>query len=162
MLSLKSKNILVTGAAGFIGSHLVDRLLHEDPNKIIVVDNLFLGKAENLQKAQEFDAQKLKIYWQDATDIDAMRRIINEQEIDIVYDLAVIPLPASLENPVWNIYQNVQLTTVLCELAREKCYQTLIHFSSSEAYGTLRYQPIDEEHPLIPSTPYAAGKVAGD
>lgn len=161
-LTLTGKRILITGGAGFIGSHLVDRLVMEQPEKIVVVDNLFLGRPANLENAQSKLGVQLATYWQDATDLEVMRKIIDDEGIDVVYDMAVIPLPASLENPMWNIQQNVQLTTVLCELAREKRYQTLIHFSSSEAYGSALYKTIDENHPLVPSTPYAASKVAGD
>ncbi|MCE7980644.1 MAG: NAD-dependent epimerase/dehydratase family protein [Caldilinea sp. CFX5] len=161
-MSLYHKNVLVTGGSGFIGSHLVDRLLQEEPAKIVVVDNLFLGRRENLQEAHNKFGEKIRFYCQDASEMEAMRRIIREERIEVVYDLAVIPLPASLENPLWCVQQNTLLTTVLCELARQSEFATLIHFSSSEVYGTAEYVPIDEKHPPMPSTPYAASKLAGD
>lgn len=161
-MSLYHKNVLVTGGAGFIGSHLVDRLIQEEPSKIVVVDNLFLGRRENLQPTDDKFRKRVLFYCQDATDMESMRRIIREERIEVVYDLAVIPLPASLENPLWCVQQNTLLTTVLCELARQGEFATLIHFSSSEVYGTAEYVPIDEKHPPIPSTPYAASKLAGD
>ena len=161
-MSFYNKNVLVTGGAGFIGSHLVDRLAQEEPAKLVVVDNLFLGRRENLQSAHGKFGKKIHFYDQDATEMEAMRRIIRNERIEVIYDLAVIPLPASLENPLWCVQQNTLLTTVLCELARQGEFATLIHFSSSEVYGTAEYVPIDEKHPPMPSTPYAASKLAGD
>ena len=76
--------------------------------------------------------------------------------------MAVIPLPTSLERPKWTVDRNISITTSLCELAREKELKTLIHFSSSEAYGTAVSAPMNEEHILSPTTPYAASKAADD
>ncbi|MCB0194937.1 MAG: GDP-mannose 4,6-dehydratase [Anaerolineae bacterium] len=161
MLKLAGKNVMVVGGAGFIGSHVVDKIVPEAPNNLVVVDNLFLGKEQNLAEArQQYPA--LKFYQQDASDYAIMKQICNDEQIEVVFNLAVIPLPTSLENPRWTVEMNVALTTVICELIREGHYQTLIHFSSSEAYGTAQYVPMGEDHPLLPSTPYAASKIAGD
>jgi len=161
MLKLAGKSVLVTGGAGFIGSHLVDRIVREAPGNLVVIDSLFLGKEENLDQArQAFPA--LKFYWQDASDYEAMERIISTEAVEVVFNLAVAPLPFSLENPRWAVENNLVITTVVCELLREGHYRTLIHFSSSEAYGSAQYVPMDETHPLLPSTPYAASKIAGD
>ncbi|HZJ01900.1 MAG TPA: NAD-dependent epimerase/dehydratase family protein [Gemmatimonadaceae bacterium] len=159
---LAGKSILVTGGAGFIGSHLVDRLATENPRQVVVVDNLFLGREENLSEAKQKLGDKLITHWSDAGDEALMRRILVDHKTQVVYDLAVIPLPASLERPLWSVMENTRLTTVLCELLREKLFGTLVHFSSSETYGTAQHVPIDESHPYVPSTPYAAGKLAGD
>jgi UDP-glucose 4-epimerase len=160
-LKLTGKSTLVTGGAGFIGSHLVDRIVQESPGNLVVVDNLFLGKEENLEQArQAFPA--LKLYRQDACDYEAMKRILAAENVEVMFNLAVVPLPTSLERPRWTVDVNVAITTVACELLRQAYYQTLIHFSSSEAYGSAQYVPMDEKHPLLPSTPYAASKAASD
>ena len=159
--SLHGKSVLVTGGAGFIGSHLVDRLLAESPSRVTVVDNLFLGREENLAPARERFGG-LQLYREDATDSEALARIIATEQVEVVFNLAVIPLPASLLRPQWSIEQNVALATVPCELLREERFATLIHFSSSEAYGSASYVPMDEAHPSVPSTPYAASKIAAD
>jgi UDP-glucose 4-epimerase len=91
-----------------------------------------------------------------------MMRIISNEAIEAVFNLAVAPLPTSLERPRWTVENNVATAMVVCELLREGYYQTLIHFSSSEAYGSAQYTPMGEKHPLLPSTPYAASKIAGD
>lgn len=158
---LSDCGVLVTGGAGFIGSHVVDRLLEESPRRVVVVDNLFLGREENLAEARRREPS-LKFYAEDASDYDAMRRIITDERIDVVFNLAVIPLPTSLERPRFTVDVNVGIATVACELLREGLYSTLIHFSSSEAYGSAQYVPMDEAHPLLPETPYAASKLAGD
>jgi UDP-glucose 4-epimerase len=82
--------------------------------------------------------------------------------VDIIFDLAVIPLPTSLEQPQFCFDTNVRITSVLCELLRKGYFETLVHFSSSEAYGSARVVPMGESHPLEPLTPYAASKAASD
>ena len=159
--SLTGKNVLVTGGAGFIGSHLVERIAADRPSRLVVVDNLFLGKESNLAGARAA-FPGLKLYRQDASEFDPMAAIIASEAIDVVFNLAIVPLPASLVNPRWTIDVNIALTTVPCELLRLGYYKTLIQFSSSEAYGSAGYVPMDEEHPCVPSTPYAASKLAGD
>src|SRR5262245_43860484 len=161
MLKLAGKSVLVTGGAGFIGSHLVDRIVREAPGNLVVADSLFLGKEDNLDQArQAFPA--LKFYRQDASDYEAMKRIISTEAVEVVFNLAVAPLPFSLENPRWAVENNVVITTVVCELRREGHYRTLINFSSSEAYGSAQYIPMDETNTILPSTHYATSKIAGD
>ena len=161
MLSLSGKSVLVTGGAGFIGSHLVDRIVREEPGSLVVVDNLFLGKERNLDAARRAFPD-LRFYKADVSDFGAMADIMAGESIEVAFDLAVVPLPTSLERPRWTVDVNVASTTVMCELLRTGHYHTLVHFSSSEVYGTAEHVPMDEGHPLAPSTPYAASKAAGD
>jgi len=160
-MSLENKSVLVTGGAGFIGSHLVDQLIREKPSNLVVVDNFFLGKESNLNEAK-LSYPQLKVYHQDASDYEAMKNIVQSEDIQVVFNLAVVPLPTSLERPVWTYEQNNNITLCWCELARETYFDTLIHFSSSEAYGSCQYVPMDENHPLNPTTPYGASKAASD
>jgi len=152
---------LVTGGAGFIGSHLVDRIILENPKNLIVVDNLFLGKEENLASAriQNPDLQLLHI---DASDISSMQTIATKYEIDRVFNLAVIPLITSLTYPAWTSKVNYEITLAVCELARTGHIKDIIHFSSSEVYGSAEKVPMPEKHPLAAITPYASSKAAGD
>jgi UDP-glucose 4-epimerase len=158
---ITGKNILVTGGAGFIGSHLVDALALERPKNLIVVDNLFLGKKENLEGAQKIH-KNMHLIIEDAGNFNTMKSILKEYDVDVVFNLAVIPLPKSLEEPAWTIAENIRVTTSICELGRQGFYRKLVHFSSSEVYGTAVEIPMSENHPLIPSTPYAASKIASD
>lgn len=161
MPNLKNKSILVTGGAGFIGSHLVDALILEKPAKIIVVDNFFLGKMENLKYAKK-NFPKLKIIKQDATDFAAMKRIINRERVEIIFNLATKALEHSFVDPDDAYMVNVRLVSVLLRLLHQKKYRTLIHTSSSESYGSAKKVPIYEDHPLEPHTLYAAGKASAD
>jgi UDP-glucose 4-epimerase len=162
MPSLRGKRILVTGGAGFIGSHLVDRLVAEEPAVVVVVDDLSLGNERNLEQARARLGSRLVTYFESAANLPRMREIVTEQHIQVAYDLACIPLPHSLLQPVENVEVNVALALTLAELAREKRIETLVHFSSSEAYGTALRDVMNEDHPLEPMTPYAAAKLAGD
>lgn len=160
-MDLRGKSVLVSGGAGFIGSHLVDRLIEEEPARLTVVDNFFLGRERNLELARtsrpDLDIKRL-----DAADLAAMQDVAVERDIDVVFDLAVVPLPTSLTYPVWTIQTNVGIATTFCELARRGLIDTLVHCSSSEAYGSARHVPMDEEHPHDAITPYAASKSAAD
>ena len=158
---LSGTSVVVIGGAGFIGSHLVDRIVEEEPSRLTVVDNLYLGKTDNLAPASR-RFPELRFVQQDATELEAMGAILREARAEVVFNLAVVPLPASLERPRWSAMQNVALATVPSELGRQGRYRTLIHFSSSEAYGSAAYVPMDEAHPAVPSTPYAASKLGGD
>jgi UDP-glucose 4-epimerase len=159
--SLRNKSILVTGGAGFIGSHLVDRILEENPARIVVVDNFFLGNDQNLESAF-LNSNDLEVIRLDASDFPAMQDIVRANGTDVVFDLATIPLPTSLSFPNWTINTNVGIATTFCELARLEEISQLVHLSSSEAYGSALYVPMDELHPHNASTPYAASKSAGD
>jgi len=161
MLKLKGKRVLITGGAGFIGSHLVDRVIREEPGRLVIVDNFFLGREENLTEAGKA-CPDLKLYRIDASNLAAMLQLVISEKIDVVFNLAIVPLPTSLEFPTWTIETNIGITTTFCELARRGYIQTLIHCSSSEVYGSALYAPMDEKHPLVPCTPYAASKAACD
>lgn len=160
-MSLKGKSVMVAGGAGFIGSHFVDRLVTEEPSRITVVDNFFLGSHNNLESAAAARPD-MEVVRLDASDLAAMQDVITSRDVDVVFDFAVIPLPTSLEYPAWTVLTNVGIVTTFCEIARREMVEAFVHVSSSEAYGSARYVPMDEEHPHDAITPYAASKSAGD
>lgn len=153
--------MLVTGGAGFIGSHLVDRLAAESPSRIVVVDNFFLGNEKNLADARAAypDLEVLRL---DASNLAAMQDVVSTRQVETVFDLAVVPLPTSLDYPHWTMLTNIGITATFCEIARRGLIERLVHMSSSEAYGSGRYVPMDENHPDDAITPYAAAKAAED
>lgn len=159
---MKGLRLLVTGGAGFIGSHLVDRLVTEDPSEIIVVDDFSLGRESNLSHALAEGGSRVKIVKADAGNFEQLTDAIGPEPVDILFDLAVVPLPASLVDPSGSSASNVAISLAACEAVRLGLARTLLHFSSSEVYGTASYVPIDEVHPFNRSTPYAASKLAGD
>ncbi|WP_284643236.1 dTDP-glucose 4,6-dehydratase [Paenibacillus silviterrae] len=160
MVKVYGKHVLVTGGSGFIGSHLCDLLLEQGAGRVVVLDNFFLGKPENIQDASR--DERFVVYRDDARHFGVVRSIIEKERIDVVFNLATIALNYSFFNPFDAYMVNVEIANVLLELIKSGCYQTLIHVSSSEAYGTAQYSPMDENHPLHPTTPYAAGKAAAD
>jgi UDP-glucose 4-epimerase len=160
-LRLKNKSVLITGGAGFIGSHLVDEVIKEGAERIVVIDSFFLGKDRNLVQAKEA-FPTLKVIRGDASDYSMMKETMEKECTDVVFNLAVVPLPASLEKPAWTFTQNNNITLAVCELGRNGLFKTLVHFSSSEAYGNSISGPMDEDHPLNGTTPYAASKAACD
>jgi UDP-glucose 4-epimerase len=125
------------------------------------VDNFFLGTESNLNGAKE-NYPNLKVYNQDAAEYNAMKKIIEENGTEVIFNLAIIPLPTSLIKPEWTFKVNVDISISLCKLIREDSFNSLIHYSSSEAYGSALYVPMDEDHKLGALTPYAASKAATD
>ena len=160
MPSIKGKNILVTGGAGFIGSHLCDALLEKSAGKVVCLDNFFLGKMENIAEAMEHE--NFVLYRDDARNFGVVEAIIEREGIEVVFNMATIALNYSFFNPFDAYMVNVSIANTLLELLKIGKYKTLIHTSSSEAYGTAQYSPMDENHPTDPTTPYAAGKAAAD
>ncbi|MFZ3023935.1 NAD-dependent epimerase/dehydratase family protein [Pseudomonas sp.] len=154
------KGILVTGGAGFIGSHLVDRLLAEGAAHVVVIDNLFVGSEENLAGA--LASGKVTFYRDDAELSTSLDYIFANHSIDLVFNCATKALNYSFLNPANAFDTNVKVVLNLLELQRRGLFKTLCHFSTSEVYGSAVYEPMDEAHPRNPTTTYAAGKAAAD
>ena len=160
MPKVEGKNFLVTGGAGFIGSHLCDALLEKGAGKVVCLDNFFLGKMENI--AEAMGHENFVLYRDDARNFGVVEAIIEREGIEVVFNMATIALNYSFFNPFDAYMVNVSIANTLLELLKIGKYRTLIHTSSSEAYGTAQYSPMDENHPTDPTTPYAAGKAAAD
>lgn len=159
--ALSGSTALVTGGAGFIGSHLVDALVDCGVARLHVVDDLSLGRESNLANALR--NPNVELTTGDAADSALLERIVAAQNgFDYCFNLAVIPLPHSLEHPRENVERNVAMTTAICELGRRGGYSRLVQYSSSEVYGTAMTVPMGEDHPLGAHTPYAAAKAATD
>lgn len=154
------KAVLVTGGAGFIGSHLVDRLLADGVGHVVVIDNMFLGSEENLVNA--LATGKVTFYKDDAEFATSLDYIFDRHPIDIVFNCATKALNYSFLNPADAFGTNVTVVLNLLELQRKERFRSLCHFSTSEVYGSAVYEPMDERHPRNPTTTYAAGKAAAD
>jgi UDP-glucose 4-epimerase len=152
--------VLVTGGAGFIGSHLVDRLLMDGAREVVVIDNLFTGDEANLKSAVK--TGRTIFYRDDAELGTTLEYIFTKHQIDVVFNCATKALNYSFFNPANAFLTNVNVVLNLLELQRRRLFKTLCHFSTSEVYGSAVYEPMDESHPKSPTTAYAAGKAAAD
>ena len=160
-LSLGGKKVLVTGGAGFIGSHLVDKLIDQNPSLILIVDNKATAKLDNLSDA--FNKSKdIEIVQASINVMPVIKKIVAKYKPDAVFHLATLSLFDSLGKPWKTVMNNVGMATNLLELQRLGMLGTLVLMSSSEAYGTALTVPMSEIHPLNPMTPYAASKVSSD
>jgi len=142
---------LVTGGAGFIGSHVTEALI-DDGVEVVVLDDLSIGLLENIPEAATFREGSI-------LDGDLVAKLMSD--VDVVYHMACVSLPVSLGNPTLSHEVNANGALVMLEAAR-KADLKFVHISSSEVYGTTVREAMDEEHPLRPRTPYAASKLAGE
>ena len=154
-----NSNVVVTGAGGFIGSHLVERLLTLGANVTAFVrynsrnDPGFLGLAPH--------TKDIRIVRGDIRDPEAVRGVL--EGADIVFHLAaLVGIPYSYVHPVEVFEVNANGTMNLLEGARDAGLQRVVITSTSEVYGTALYAPIDEKHPKQPQSPYSASKIAAD
>ena len=154
---LKGKNVLVTGGAGFIGSHLVDALI-EEGCYVRVVDNLINGKLDNLK--QHKNNAKFEFTKGDITDPRSFARIM--KKTDTVFHMACLGVRHSIKYPYDNRRVNGEGTFLVLEEAYKAGVKKFIYCSSSEVYGTAERVPMREDHPTRPCTIYGAGKLAGE
>ena len=146
-----SKTVLVTGGAGFIGSHLTDRLLSLG-HKVVIVDDLSTGRLQNLNKGATFYHTSITSHGLD--------EIFEREGPDIVYHHAAqISVSQSVKDPVKDAEVNIQGTLRLIELSRSYGAEKFIFSSSGGTiYGEPSYMPCDEKHPINPLSPYALSK----
>lgn len=153
------QTVLVTGAGGFIGSHLVERLVELGARtRALVRYNSFNSRGWLDHSRLRED---IEIIPGDVRDLDGLRRAF--QSVDIVFHLAaLIGIPYSYYAPLSYIRTNAEGTLNVLQSARDADVGMIVHTSTSEVYGTARQVPIDETHPLQAQSPYAASKIAAD
>lgn len=160
-MDLKDKKILVTGADGFIGSHLVEMLLSEGCQiRAFVYYNSFnsWGWLDTFEKEQ---LAKIEIFTGDIRDPHGVRAAL--EGIDIVFHLAaLIAIPYSYYSPESYVDANIKGTLNILQSGRNLKVQKLLVTSTSEVYGTAQYVPIDEKHPRQGQSPYSATKIGAD
>ena len=152
---IKGKNILVTGGAGFVGSHIVDRLSPE--NKVTVFDNLFTGSLSNLEESQD----RITFVKGDILDKALLMDVV--AEVEFVFHLAAhVGNIRSIQDPYFDMDVNIRGTLNLLEACQNSNVKSLVYSSSGAIFGEARYLPIDEDHPLNPESPYAVSKMAAE
>ena len=154
-MKIQNKKVIVTGGAGNIGSHVVDVLV-ETGNDVTVVDDLSVGSLDKIKH----HGKNIKFIKADIRDLKKMRKIV--KDADYVFHLAVQCLRLSIKDPFLVNEVNINGTLNLLQAATENSVGKFVYISSSEAYGSAVRLPMDEEHPLQPTTPYGASKVAGE
>jgi NAD dependent epimerase/dehydratase len=158
-MDIKNKRILVTGADGFIGSHLVELLVEKGAHvRALALYNSFndWGWLEGVPCLPE-----VEVITGDIRDGHFCGELT--RRLDVIFHLAaLIPIPYSYKAPDSFVDTNVKGTLNLCQAARANGIEKFVHTSTSEVYGTARYVPIDEQHPLNPQSPYSATKIGAD
>lgn len=156
---METKKVLVTGADGFIGSHLTEMLVKKGYKvKALSYYNSFnnWGWLEDLDCIKE-----IEVVSGDIRDPHFCKKITKDVE-KILHLAALIAIPYSYVAPSSYIQTNVEGTLNICQAAKENGNIRVIHTSTSEVYGTAKYVPIDENHPLQPQSPYSASKIGAD
>ena len=155
---LAGARVLVTGGAGFIGSHLVDALLARGVGDVRALDNLVNGSLRNLA---HLDANsRFRLIEGDIRDPDARAEAL--QGVAVVYHLACLGVRHSLHEPFENHRVNAEGSLQMLTDARKAGVRRFIYVSTSEVFGTAQYAPMDERHPTWPETVYGGSKLAGE
>jgi NAD dependent epimerase/dehydratase len=161
IMNWRNKKVLVTGAGGFIGSHLTEHLIELGANVKAFVRYNSRNDWGLLELLPREKRNKIEVVMGDLKDTDAVRQVV--KGTDIIFHLgALIAIPYSYIHPGETIETNILGTLNVLMAAKENGIEKFIHTSTSEVYGTARYVPIDEGHPLQGQSPYSASKIGAD
>ena len=161
MIDWSQRKVLVTGAAGFIGSHLTEQLVLAGASVRAFIRYNSRGDLGLLAMLPSESSGKIEIVFGDLADPQAIANAV--RGMDVVFHLgALIAIPYSYVNPIHVAQTNVMGTTYLLEAARQQKIEYMLNVSSSEVYGTALYVPIDEKHPLQGQSPYSASKIGAE
>lgn len=160
-MDLKNKKVVVTGAEGFIGSHLTEKLVEMGAEVTALVQYNSFNSWGWIDSFDKNVKESINIFTGDVREYDGMKRLIKGQEV-VFHLAALIAIPYSYVSPMAYVRTNVEGTTNVLEACREYNIQKIIHTSTSETYGTALYVPIDEKHPMQGQSPYSASKIGAD
>src|ERR1035441_7853763 len=152
---------LVTGAGGFIGSHVVEALLQAGHEVRALVHYNSRGSWGHLDGSSAEAGGKMDVRLEDVTDASMVRALVDGCDV-VLHLAALIGIPYSYHAPASYVATNVSGTLNILEACRAARVRRVVVTSTSEVYGTARYMPIDEKHPLQAQSPYSASKIAGD
>jgi NAD dependent epimerase/dehydratase len=158
---LNSKRVLVTGAAGFIGSHLAEALAAEGARVTCMVRYNSTSSIGNLALLPPDRLASLTIAAGNIEDSDFVQRTVEGHDT-VLHLAALIAIPYSYTAPRSYVRTNIEGTLNVLEAARRFGVRRVVHTSTSEVYGTARYAPINEDHPLQGQSPYSASKIGAD
>lgn len=161
MVSIKGRKVLITGAGGFIGSHLTEKLLKSDVRVTALIRYTSSGKTGWLNYLAPGLRKRLKLVYGDIRDPDICGEAVKGN--DYLFHLAAqIAIPYSYIAPRDFLMVNGPGTANMLQAAREFNIRKFVHVSTSEVYGSAQYVPIDERHPQVAQSPYSASKIAAD
>ena len=155
---MKGKRVLVTGGAGFIGSHLVDRLVSEGC-RVVVLDNLSSGSLENIRG--HLGGRKVRFIEGDVRGSEAVEEAMKGVDL-VCHSAAVVSVPYSMREPLLTHEVNATGTLNLLIASRNHEVERFVYLSTCAVYGEPEYLPVDEAHPTNPISPYAASKLAAE
>ncbi len=151
--------ILVTGGAGYIGSHTCVELL-EAGHEVVVVDNLSNSKEESIKRVEEITGKKLQFHKVDLIDRDALDAVFNRYSVEsIIHFAGLKAVGESVEKPIEYYHNNVTGTLILCEVMRKHNIKNIVFSSSATVYGDPHKVPITEDFPLSATNPYGRSKL---
>ncbi len=151
--------VLVTGGAGYIGSHTCVELLNEG-YEVVVIDNLSNSSEKSLERVTEITGKQLTFYKADLLDREAIEDIFNNENIDSVIHFAGLKaVGESVSKPLEYYYNNITGTLILCDLMRKYGVKNLVFSSSATVYGNPKTVPIREDFPLSVTNPYGRTKL---
>lgn len=160
-MGLKGKRILVTGADGFIGSHLTEELIRQGHDvKAFVYYNSFNSWGW-LDHAPKEILNQLEVFSGDIRDPYGVKRAMEDCQV-VIHLAALIAIPYSYHSPDTYVDTNIKGTLNVLQAAKELNIEKVVHTSTSEVYGTAQFVPITEEHPLQGQSPYSATKIGAD
>lgn len=158
---LRGAAVLVTGAGGFIGSHLCERLVAEGADVTAMIRYKSASDWGNLEFVSSITKARLKVVAGDVQDSDFVANVVSGKNV-VFHLAALIAIPYSYVAPRSYFRTNVEGTLNVMEACRRSKVGAIIHTSTSEVYGSARYTPIDEHHPLQGQSPYSASKIGAD
>ncbi|AUS95214.1 UDP-glucose 4-epimerase GalE [Clostridium thermosuccinogenes] len=151
--------ILVTGGAGYIGSHTVVELL-QNGYEVVVVDNLSNSKPEALKRVKEITGKDFKFYKVDLLDRDGLEQVFKENKLEAVIHFAGLKaVGESVSIPLKYYYNNITGTLILCELMQKYGVKKIVFSSSATVYGMKNKSPLTEDMPLSTTNPYGSTKL---
>lgn len=160
-MNFSGKKVLVTGAAGFIGSHLTERLVREGADVRAMVHYNSASYWNNLELIPNKVLNEVDVFSGDVTDPFSVQKAVKER--DIVFHLAsLIAIPYSYVAPQSYVQTNIIGAVNIMQACMDNNVSRIVHTSTSETYGTAQHVPIDEEHPLKGQSPYSATKIGAD
>jgi NAD dependent epimerase/dehydratase len=160
-MELKGKRILVTGADGFIGSHLTEELIRQGHDvKAFVYYNSFNSWGW-LDRSPKEILNQLEVFSGDIRDPYGVKKAMEDCQV-VLHLAALIAIPYSYHSPDTYVDTNIKGTLNILQAAKELGIEKVVHTSTSEVYGTAQFVPITEEHPLQGQSPYSASKIGAD